>query len=124
MKKPKRRQRTLNGFGSAQIFALDRNRISGKREPDSRNRRGRILPRVIGNKTVLEVYLVGKVLKRVAFKSHQFFICQRRLQYFHFFDPADSSNSIVIAATACGGKLTFKKTEPSLKLSGCFSAES
>src|ERR1044071_1195034 len=74
----------LHSFGSAEVFPLDGDCISGQRKSDGGNRRGRTLPRAIGNKSVLEVYLVGKVLKRVALEGIEFFICQRWLQYFHF----------------------------------------
>ena len=85
------------------------------RKPDGSDRRRAFL-RTVRNEPVLEVYLIRKVLKSVPFESRQFFICQRRLQYLHF-----GLNSTVIAAIACAGKLAFKNTEPSRKLTGCFS---
>src|SRR6185369_6899481 len=105
IEKAKRGECALDRLGSFHVFPLNRDGIGGECKPDGRNRSRRAASCAVRNKTVLEVDLIREVPERVFFDSREFFVCQRWLQYFH----CVVLNSIVIAATACAGKRTFRE---------------
>ena len=71
MKETQRRQRSLYGFGAAEVFALDRNRIGSKSKTDCGNRSERTATRAVAHESVLEVYFICKVFEGVAFETGQ-----------------------------------------------------